>query len=148
MNRTTFTGLVFALGALTHTAAALAKPPVQYPKAVHGTWMEMGSEGRAACRELRKDRDESKVSKALIVTGSRWTDVSDGERSYATPVEVRRTPSGTWHFIEHFHLNGAETFTKTRSKVRKTRPGVIQLTYEFVDSGVTKQATRSYFRCL
>jgi hypothetical protein len=142
-------GLAIALSALANTSFAVEKAPtVLYPKAVHGTWMELGSEGRAACRVLRKDRDESKLSKALIVTGPRWINISEGERSYATPVEVRRTPAGTWHFVEQFHLYGEEQFTETHSQVRKTRPGVIRLTYEFVDSGVTKQATRSYFRCL
>lgn len=148
MNPTPLIGLALALGTLANTAFALEKAPVQYPKAVHGTWMELGKEGRAACHQLRKDRDESKLSKALVVTGPRWINFSEGERSYATPVEVRRTPAGTWHFVEQFHLYGEEQFTKTHSQVRKTRPGVIRLTYEFVDSGVTKQATRSYFRCL
>lgn len=149
MNRAPFFGLCLALGTLTPSAFALEQTAApQYPKAVHGIWMEQGKEGRAACRELRKDRDESKVSNGLIVTASRWTDVSEGERSHATPVQIRRTPSGTWQFIERFHLNGAESFTQTRSQVRKTRPGVIRRTYEFVDSGVTQQATRTYFRCL
>jgi hypothetical protein len=149
MNSIPLIGLALALGIAATTAFAVEKAPeVQYPKAVHGTWMELGKEGRATCRQFRKDRDKSKLTRALVVTGARWTDVSDGERSYATPVQVRRTPAGTWHFVEQFHLNGEDQFTRTLSQVRKTRPGVIRLTYEFVDSGVTKQATRSYFRCM
>ena len=130
------------------TAAAPAVPAeAKYPTAIHGTWFVRDAAGRAACRQLLRNRAEEKLKDATVISAQRWVDWSEGESSHATPVSVRRIAPGQWRFVEHFHLNDDDEFVVAKTSVKLVRPGVISETYEYRDSGATKTATRSLVRC-
>lgn len=130
------------------SAAAPARPvEAKYPAAIHGTWFVRDAAGRAACRQFLRDRADDKLQDASVISAARWVDWSEGESSHATPVSVRLIATGHWRFVEHFHLNDDDEFVVANTSVKLLRPGVINETYEYRDSGATKTATRSLFRC-
>ena len=131
-------------GALISVSVAQA---AEYPAPLHGVWMERGAAGRAACQQFRRDHDESKLSDAQIVTAERWTDVSEGERSHATLVSVKKTGSNAWRFVERFHLNGDAESSETQGRARLTARDAMLQTYSYQDEGATKTATRALRRC-
>jgi hypothetical protein len=145
---------LLAVGALLVSvagAASAAAPAVpaeaKYPTAIHGTWFVRDAAGRAACRQLLRHRTDDKLQDASVISAARWVDWSEGESSQATPVSIRRIAPGRWRFVEHFHLNDDDEFVVANTSVKLLRPGVINETYEYRDSGATKTATRSLFRC-
>jgi hypothetical protein len=137
--------LVTTTGASAATPARPAK--VSYPVAIHGTWFVRDGAGRAACRQFLRDRADDKLQDASVISAARWVDWSEGESSHATPVSVKRIAPGHWRFVEHFHLNDDDDFVVAKTSVKLLRPGVINETYEYRDSGATKTATRALFRC-
>jgi hypothetical protein len=140
--------LTLALSTWANSALAVEKAPsVQYPKAVHGTWFVSDAAGRAACRQFLRDPTIDKFQDATVITGQRWEDWSEGESSHATPVSARRVAQGHWRFESNFNLNNDDKSVVAKNSVKFLRPGVFKETYGYQDSGVTKQATRTLFRC-
>lgn len=125
-----------------------ASSAVSYPKPIHGIWFNRNADGRAQCANFRKDKDETKLTDAMVITPAKWMDISNGEGSYSTPVKVRKIGLRHWRFNERFHLQGDVEFTETQTVVHIPLRGSMKETYQYTDAGVIKKATQYHFKCL
>lgn len=139
--------IALVAGLACFVGAAYAAPEAAYPSQLHGAWFERGASGRAACKQFLRDHDQSKLNDAQVVTAERWTDISEGESSYATLVSVSKTGAKDWRFVERFHLNGDNESSQTIGRARLAGKDSLLQTYEFKDEGATKTATRVLRRC-